>query len=332
MDYWGNPVVVYGSGGTSGRVIRALREEPGLGYFPVGVFDDRPELWGDYVEGVRVLGSLEQSAPAAPVAVLVGSGIPPDRVAELLEGPLSCYKQAVVIPDLFDIPSLWVKSRNLAGILGLEITSNLLDPLSKFLKRSMDLLVLLGTAPLWGPTYLLVAGLIRLDGGGSPLFFQDRVGKNDRTFKMPKFRTMHRDADDLLDRLLDEDEELRAEWLASFKLRRDPRVTRLGSFLRTWSLDELPQLISVLRGDMSLVGPRPLPHYHLMKLQPHTQKLRTRVRPGMTGQWQVSGRSDAGSLTMERWDAFYVRNWSVWLDIVILVRTLGTVIRGSGAY
>lgn len=329
---WGVPAVIYGMNGASARVIRALHEEQGYGYVPVAVFDDNPDLWGDYVEGVPVLGGMHHSAPGAPVAVLVGSGIPQEWVASLLEGPLSRYKQAVVVPDLFDVPSLWVKSRNMAGLLGFEITSNLLDPLPQLTKRGMDLLLVLTTFPVWGPLYVLVGAAIRLEDDGPALFYQERVGKDGQVFRVPKFRTMHANADDVLERILDTDDRLRSEWEASHKLSRDPRVTRVGAFLRRWSLDELPQFFSVLKGDMSLVGPRPLPHYHAASIDPRIQQLRTRVRPGMTGQWQVSGRSDIGDEGIERQDAFYVRNWSVWLDIVILFRSVRAVLRGAGAY
>ena len=139
-------------------------------------------------------------------------------------------------------------------------------------------------------------------------------------------------AEAMLRKKLAEDADLRREWEANYKLKNDPRITRVGAILRKTSLDELPQLINVLRGEMSLVGPRPLPYYHHQELNQQTKSLRERVRPGLTGLWQVSGRSDAGTAGMQRWDTYYVRNWSVWLDIVILVRTIQTVIKGGGAY
>jgi lipopolysaccharide/colanic/teichoic acid biosynthesis glycosyltransferase len=140
------------------------------------------------------------------------------------------------------------------------------------------------------------------------------------------------DADAALARALASDPVLRAEWNAHFKLERDPRITRVGAFLRKTSLDELPQLLNVLRGEMSLVGPRPLPRYHHDELEGRVAALRESVRPGITGLWQVSGRSDTGTLGMERWDPYYVRNWSLWLDLVILVRTVRVVLQRSGAY
>jgi lipopolysaccharide/colanic/teichoic acid biosynthesis glycosyltransferase len=140
------------------------------------------------------------------------------------------------------------------------------------------------------------------------------------------------DAEEVLQRELDADPVLREEWEANFKLRQDPRITRVGRLLRRTSLDEIPQYFNVIRGEMSLVGPRPLPQYHFEELPERARAIRSRARPGMTGMWQISGRSDTGNEGIIRWDSFYVRNWSVWLDIVILVRTLRVVLRGSGAY
>ena len=128
------------------------------------------------------------------------------------------------------------------------------------------------------------------------------------------------------------DTALRDEWNAGFKLRDDPRVTRIGRVLRRWSLDELPQLWNVLRGEMSLVGPRPLPAYHHERLSPEARRLREVAPPGITGLWQVSGRSDSSLAEMERWDAYYVRNWSVALDLIVLAKTLRAVLSRRGAY
>jgi Undecaprenyl-phosphate galactose phosphotransferase WbaP len=329
---WGVQAVIYGGGKSGKAVIRALREEKSLGFMPTAVYDDDPKLWGGEVEGVPVAGGTLRNDAAVPVAILAIPSLPRERMIELLEGSLSSYKQVVIIPALFEIPTLWVKSRNLAGVLGLEITSNLIDPLSRFLKRSMDLFAVLVTAPLWVPIMLLIAAVIWLTDQHDPFFRQERIGWHGRRFEVLKFRTMLPEAELILQRCLAEDPALMREWNTNFKLRRDPRITRFGSFLRQTSLDEIPQLINVLRGEMSLVGPRPLPEYHHEELSARVQQLRTRVRPGMTGLWQISGRSTTGNDGMERWDAFYVRNGSIWLDIVILARTVKTVLQRTGAY
>jgi Undecaprenyl-phosphate galactose phosphotransferase WbaP len=331
-DLWGVPTVVYGSGNTGHRVVDALKEEMGLGYRLVGMFDDDPEMWGDEYNEVPILGGTGQSLSQAAGAILALPHAPRQRIQELLEGPLAHYRQVVIIPDLIDMPTLWVRSRNLAGILGLEIASRLLDPIARFTKRGADLVFTLGLAPLWLPLYGLIAAAIWLEDRRNPFFFQERVGEGGRTFKVRKFRTMVHNAEEVLVRRLDQDAELRAEWEANFKLKDDPRITRMGKLLRKFSLDEVPQLINVLKGEMSLVGPRPLPRYHLDELPHRVRELRSRVKPGMTGMWQISGRSDAGNDGIIRWDAFYVQNWSAWLDMVILVRTLRVVFKGDGAY
>ncbi|MFQ3224815.1 MAG: lipopolysaccharide/colanic/teichoic acid biosynthesis glycosyltransferase [Lentimonas sp.] len=160
---------------------------------------------------------------------------------------------------------------------------------------------------------------------------QQRIRGGGRLFDALKFRTMVPEVEVVLEVELREDRALRAEWEHDCKLKRDPRITKIGKFLRRSSLDEIPQLVNVLRGELSLIGPRPLPNYHHDQLPSSVRKLRERVKPGMTGFWQVSGRSEVGSDGMVRWDPYCVRNWLLWLDIVILVRTVRVVIGGHGA-
>lgn len=303
-----------------------------MGYMPSAVFDDNDRRWGDYLDTVPILGGTENVAPDASVAFLAIPGVDAQRQAELLEGPLSCYRTVVVLPDLVDAPSLWVRARDFAGILGLEVASTLTRPVPKAVKRLIDLIAVILSAPLWLPVMAVSAFLVWLGDRKSPFYAQTRVGQGGQTFGALKMRTMVPNAEAVLEKALDADPELRQEWDLTFKLENDPRITRVGAFLRRTSLDEIPQLINVLRGEMSLVGPRPLPAYHHEELPFRVRELRERVRPGITGLWQVSGRSDSGNVGMERWDPYYVRNWSLWLDVVILVRTLRVVFKGSGAY
>ena len=331
-EVWGIPTAIYGKTDTGALVIQGLRREMGLGYFPIAIFDDDPAHLGDYVEGVPVIGSLAHSTPIAPVAILAMPEASRHNVLELLDGPLASYQHVVIIPDLHEAPSLWVKPRDLGGVLGLEVSSNLLVPLASISKRFIDLACVLLTAPFWVPVSACVGLAVWFHDRQNPFFAQERIGLNNSTFNTYKFRTMYTDAETLLEKRLQEDTKLREEWDANFKLKRDPRITSVGKFLRRTSLDELPQLWNVLRGDMSLVGPRPLPLYHYENLPLRVRRLRERVRPGLTGLWQISGRSEAGHLGMAKWDTYYVRNWSPWLDVVILVRTFRAVMKGQGAY
>jgi Undecaprenyl-phosphate galactose phosphotransferase WbaP len=184
---------------------------------------------------------------------------------------------------------------------------------------------------LISPLLLVIVALIKLDTSGPVFYWQQRLGGRGKSFRCWKFRTMHTDAESLLSNLLQSDAGARSEWERNQKLRSDPRVTRVGRVLRKTSLDELPQLLNVLRGEMSLVGPRPIvdaevPKYH------EVYKLYRRVTPGMSGLWQVSGRSDTTYEERVAMDAYYVRNWSVWLDLVILARTVKSVLFNLGAY
>ena len=329
---WGLPTVVYGGSETACLAIRALNEDPGLGFIPVGVFEDDKTPGADTVEGVPVLGTLEQNSRIAPAAVLALSDSSRHDLVRMLEGPLSNYHRVIIIPDLMEAPSLWVQPMDVGGILGLEVSVNLHDPFSRFLKRAVELAVVALSSPVWFPACILIAFLIWIEDRHDPIFAQKRVGKSNDTFQTYKFRTMVPDAKTALETALRKNDDLREEWNANFKLRNDPRITSIGKLLRKMSLDELPQLYNVLIGDMSLVGPRPLPIYHHAQLPEHIRNLRERVRPGITGLWQVSGRSEVGNEGMIRWDGYYVRNWSIWLDIVILVRTVRAVLKARGAY
>ena len=331
-DWWGIPTAVYGAGPMGRRVVRLLRKEKGLGYNPVVMFDDDPTQWGRDVDTVQVLGSTELVMPRVPVAVLATPELRPERLRTLLEGPLDHYRSTLVIPSLFEVPSLWVRPRDLSGLLGLEVTNNLSSLQARALKRALDLVLVGTTAPLWIPVCAIIALLIWWEDGLSPFFVQKRVGAGGETIHVVKFRTMVADAEAVLRRHLERDEALRREWERAYKLKHDPRITGVGTVLRRFSLDELPQLWNVLRGEMSLVGPRPLPMYHQDALTDRACTLRERVRPGLTGLWQISGRSDSGTHGMEKYDPYYVRNWSLWLDAVILIRTLRTVMMGRGAY
>ncbi|HMP89051.1 MAG TPA: undecaprenyl-phosphate galactose phosphotransferase WbaP [Kiritimatiellia bacterium] len=332
MGMWGAPTIVFTDRHVGPQVINALVQEPGLGYIPIGVIMNDPGYpSGAQIAGLTVIDSAV-SETIAHAAIIALPNLSSHETADLVEACLSKYRRVVIIPDIADMPSLWVKPRDMVGMLGLEIPSNLIDPIARFIKRTFDLAFVLLTLPLWLPIGFILTVLIWVEDRANPMFLQERIGIKGRAFKTWKFRTMHPDAEILLQTKLKENPEMRAEWEANFKLKSDPRITRIGRFLRRTSLDELPQFINILRGEMSLVGPRPLPAYHHEELPARARELRERARPGMTGLWQVSGRSEAGHAGMPKWDTYYVRNWSAWLDIVIFIRTIRAVISAKGAY
>lgn len=206
-------------------------------------------------------------------------------------------------------------------------------PLNRWLKRGLDIVGALVLGAMALPILAAAAVWIKLTSRGSLIYRQEREGEGGRSLDVLKLRTMHMDAEVLLMRVLSTSPRARAEWTSHFKLKKDPRVLPgVGNFLRKTSLDELPQLWSVLKGEMSLVGPRPFPRYHLEGFGPRFRALRSRVKPGLTGLWQVSDRADGDLEVQEALDTYYIRNWSLWLDLYILARTVGAVLFPRGAY
>jgi Undecaprenyl-phosphate galactose phosphotransferase WbaP len=239
----------------------------------------------------------------------------------------------IIISSLGWVGSLGITPLDMDGLLGLEVRQNLLNKWPILLKRTIDLSLTLFFGMLLMPFFLLIMTLIYLDSPGRVFYSQERVGHNGRVFKMWKFRTMKADAEKILQSLLASNPEIRAEWDENQKLKNDPRITRVGKVLRKLSLDELPQLINVLKGEMSLVGPRPVFQDQLENFGDWI-KIYNRVRPGITGMWQVRGRNDNSFIGKERQrlDEYYIRNWSVWLDVYIIVLTVREVLIRRGAY
>jgi lipopolysaccharide/colanic/teichoic acid biosynthesis glycosyltransferase len=243
------------------------------------------------------------------------------------------FRHVVLLREYDDLPVEGLQVRNLGGLVGIEYTNNLLRHGNQVVKRALDLTIGSLALVIAAPIQALAIGLVKLLDPGPALFKQSRAGLGGRRFTVPKVRTMKRDAEEVLAGHLAANPELQDEWQATFKLRQDPRlIPGLGRLFRRFSIDELPQLWSVLKGDMSLIGPRPFPDYHLARFTPAFQELRQRVRPGITGLWQITVRSDGGVEEQEALDSYYIRNWSVWLDLYILCRTLAAVASGRGAY
>ena len=335
--WWGIPVLVLGAGKTATLVIESLRRQPGLGLKPVVCLDDDESKHGDCA-GVAVAGCLDRAPELARElkirhALVAMAGVEREKLVHVIEHWGATFSHLTVIPNLFGIATLWVTTRDLGGILGLQVRQNLLSPMNQWLKRVMD--VVMGT--LIGVIALPIVGLaalwIKLVSRGPAFYYQDREGENGETIRIRKLRTMYPNSEELLKQHLLRDGAAREEWQHFFKLRSDPRVIPgIGRILRRTSLDELPQIWMVITGKMSLVGPRPFPSYHLQGFDTDFREFRRKVPPGLTGLWQVSARSDGDLKVQELLDVYYIRNWSLWLDIHILARTVGAVVMLKGAY
>lgn len=333
--WWGVPVVVLGTGSTGAQVVRLLRSRPWLGLKPAALLDDDPAKLGMAVAGLRVAGPLAEVAAlrAAGIrhAILAIPGLPPDRLCRLMDALSDHLRHIYIAPALPGSPDLIAEGREFANTLVLEIRQNLLRPEVRIIKRCVDVLSVAAGLLLFWWIFVGIAMAVKLSSPGPVFYGQRRIGRFGREFTAWKFRSMVKDADAILHDYLAKHPELRIEWERDHKLKDDPRVTWIGRLLRRTSLDELPQLWNVLRGEMSLVGPRPIVQAEVEKYGERFA-LYQKVRPGLSGLWQVSGRNDTTYAERVALDCYYVRNWSVWLDLVILARTVRVVLLGKGAY
>ncbi|MEP6960518.1 MAG: exopolysaccharide biosynthesis polyprenyl glycosylphosphotransferase [Acidobacteriota bacterium] len=331
---WGVPVVLLGAGPTGQALARTFLDEPSLGFQPAAFLDNNPARWNTLLENVPVMGPLALATDfeaRAVAAILCLGDLPRADVASLLH-ELN-FARVIVVPDLPGVASLWITARQLGGHLGFEIKKNLLLRRNLVLKACMDRAIALPLFLLSLPILALAALWIKAVSRGPALYRQTREGLGGARISVWKLRTMHMDGDRILEQWLETHPHDRENWNRNFKLRNDPRVLPvIGPLLRRTSLDELPQLWSVFTAEMSLVGPRPLPDYHLGRFEPEFRTLRTRVLPGLTGLWQVSTRSEGGNEVIEAMDTYYIRNWSPWLDLYILARTVTAVLLARGAY
>ncbi|HBT79345.1 MAG TPA: undecaprenyl-phosphate galactose phosphotransferase WbaP [Selenomonas sp.] len=338
LGVWQNRVIIIGAGKTAEQFIHAFYGN----YYIVGFIEDRKDkpLLKQY-PWLGGFDDIERVLQANPVheVIIAAPGLPRDRLVGIFYRVQPYVRKTSLIPDLFGIPIANVKTeRSLDDhLLVLKTTNSLQRRTNRCLKRAFDLVAGSIIAAMVAPILVATAIAIKLDSPGPVFYNAERIGKNLRRRGMPtftcyKFRSMYVNADEILRDYLAAHPEAAAEWREFQKLRGDdPRVTRVGRFIRKYSIDELPQIFNVLRGNMSLVGPRPyLPrerekigdYYHVICM----------TTPGITGLWQVSGRNDIAFDGRLQLDAWYVRNWSLWQDITLLVRTIGVVLGQKGAY
>ncbi len=336
FDLLKRKIIILGTGKEARASLAIFRNERNLGYDVAGFIDEKHHGPG-FIEGLKIHGFLDKAdryiRRCSIHDVLIASPLlKKERLVKLINKIQQKAENTLYLSDLTGIAVLGTELRHFfkEQSLVIEIKNNLSRPANYIVKRTFDFTLGLVLFFLLLPPIGIIALVIRTTSPGPAIFRQKRIGRARRVFECLKFRTMYLDAEVRLNEILDSGPEARGEWEKYRKLRNDPRITPFGRLLRMTSLDELPQIFNVIKGEMSLVGPRP---YLLSEWNEMRQygEIILNVPPGITGLWQVSGRSNKTfkeRLSLESW---YVRNWNLWLDIVIMLKTVYTVFRREGA-
>ena len=288
--------------------------------------------------GYKILEVLDTDQEAVnrkePVEtlIIVSKGIEKEHLNRLINQWENHVTEIKIVSDSSYLKTIGVETEHIEELLLMRMANNLLSPFNQFLKRIFDLVVSAITGILLLPFFMVIAAIIKIDSRGKVLFIQERFGKGGKKFKLLKFRTMYVDGDEKLKEYLHQHPELQQEWDRYKKLKSfDPRVTRVGKLLRRFSIDESLQIFNVLKGDMSIVGPRPYLPREKREIE-RSAAIIFKVKSGLTGLWQIKGRNELSFDTRLKLDEFYVRNWSFLLDITIILKTFGAVLKGKGAY
>ena len=328
------PAVIYGAGETGQLVVDRLLNSTRAGYTPVVILDDFSVM--DEYRGIPVIhdtmiGPDIVKAYNIKMAIVAMPSVNQAKMNKIMNFSVSAFRYNVLIPGFFNVSNIWMSVRDFDGILGFASTHRLAMKWNLAIKRALELFVVCIGGLILLPFLLIIAFLVKITSPGPVLYGHKRVGLGGKEFRAFKFRSMVMDADKQLQKLLASDPALREEWDKSQKLKNDPRVTKVGKLLRRTSFDEWPQLLNILKGEMSLVGPRPVTVEETKKYGENFLRIFS-VKPGLTGLWQISGRSDTDYMERIAYDTYYLQSWSVWLDLWIIYRTPGQMIWGKGAY
>ena len=328
------PVLIVGAGKTGECIAHQIENDTGMRYRIVGFLEDNTP----YDASCKILGRFEDmekviQETGVQSVLIAAPGISQEQLSDLVYKAQSLVRNVGVVPNLVAVPmsNVTVESFFDAKIMILQIRNNLARKSNQITKRIFDIIATICGGILISPFLLLIAAWVYHDSPGPVIFKHRRVGKDGKEFNCYKFRSMCVNSQEVLDHLLATDPAAKEEWDREFKLKNDPRITKSGAFLRKTSLDELPQLLNVLKGEMSLVGPRPIIQKEVPRYEKYIKEYYS-VLPGITGMWQTSGRSDIDYPERVQMDSWYVHNWSVWLDLVLLWRTVAVVIKHKGAY
>jgi len=329
-------VLIVGAGSKGRKVLDALRREPNLGYEVAGFIADTAEKKRS-LQGIKIYNRLEQVErfikPGDIQDVVIAlSGTDKERLSRFVNKLQHKVRNVLYIPDISGLAVVGTELRHFFQdqLFAIEIKNSLAQPVNYFVKRLSDYLIGIALFFVLAIPLLIIAIAIRMTSAGPGIFKQERIGRRGKPFLCYKFRTMHKDAEERLQTILESNPSAKTEWDTHWKLRNDPRVTSIGSFLRKTSLDELPQIFNVLKGDMSLVGPRPYLPSEWDAIKEYSELIHS-VPPGITGLWQVSGRSNSSYEQRLNYDSWYVRNWNMWLDMVIMMKTVKVVLKKEGA-
>lgn len=328
FSWWGVPAVIFCTGSSADEVIKRLQKNKYLGYKPAVIIDAN-----------LVYPAMKGDIPAFPPNNEINDVIKDYNLKQAIisdyQGEISAimtsFRYTIAVSKSQTSFTCSQQLKDIAGIIGFASTHNLTFKFNLFLKRLLDIFLILIFSPILLPLFLILIVLTKLTSKGPVFYGHKRVGQYGKEFKCWKFRSMCKDADKKLEEILASDPKMREEWEKERKFTNDPRVTKFGKFLRKTSLDELPQLINILLGQMSFVGPRPVTEPELDKYGPYRDYVLS-VSPGLSGMWQTSGRSDTEYEERIALDSYYIQNWSIWLDIWILIKTVYVVIKGRGAY
>jgi undecaprenyl-phosphate galactose phosphotransferase len=308
-----------------------------MGYEVLGFLDDDPSKTGKKFLGVKVLGPLSELENITKTLksndiMIATPHLPRKKLKELLLKCEIISDSMWLIPRSGDFITEGVEIEVLGEVLTLSIKKNLAKPWNIFMKSAFEKCLTLMALVVLAPLFFLISIAIKLDSKGPIFYTQKRLGQNKRMFNIIKFRSMYADSDAKLYEYIEQHPDKKQEWEKFKKLKDyDPRVTKVGNIIRKFSMDELPQFFNVLQGTMSLVGPRP---YLLDELEGKDSFIGmiSKVKPGITGLWQISGRSEIPFEQRNAIDEYYIRNWSLWLDITILLKSLKVLFSSKGAY
>lgn len=329
------PILIIGAGKTAEMFVKGITNL-GLGYKVVGLLEDN-KVQSDLLQQYKVLGGFEDAESVIKAlriqhVFIAAPGLEQEKLASLIYRVQPLVRNVGIIPNLVGVPMGEIEAESLFNerLMLLRITNNLEKKFNVFIKTVFDYIVTFIGTIIISPILLIIAGLIYIDSPGPIIFKQMRIGKNGKNFSCYKFRSMFVNGDEILERFFIENPEKKIEWEIYHKLDNDPRVTSFGKFLRTSSMDELPQLFNVLLGHMSLVGPRP---YLPSEANEMGESINTIIltKPGITGYWQVYGRSNVDFASRIKMDCWYIFNWNFWLDLILLFRTIGVVLNKKGA-